>query len=225
MNDKPMSEQESLQLITEMIGKAKKGFHETGVSAILWGSVIALCGFVSFAELHWGFRIGFDVWVLTLLALLPQVLISIREKKQRRVLTHTQEAMNAVWLVYGLSIFALVFYFNTVSGPVTRELAARGIEVFQTAGGERLQRRVPIPSHGSLLLLLYGIPTLITGVAQRFRPMKLGAAVCYACFVLSCYVTTEWDMFLNGVAGVFNWLIPGLLLWQRHRAGKKEVHV
>ncbi|GAA4317901.1 hypothetical protein [Flaviaesturariibacter amylovorans] len=221
MNEQPMNEQESLRLITEMIGKAKKSIHETGVSAMLWGSVIALCGFVTFAEMHWRFYIGFDVWVLTLLALLPQVFISIRERKQRRVLTHTQEAMNAVWLVYGLSIFALVFYFNTVTEPVTRELAGRGIRVFDN---DRL-RSVPIPSHGSLLLLLYGIPTLVTGIAQRFRPMKLGAVVCYACFVVSCYVTTEWDMFLNGIAGVCNWLIPGLILWQRHRAGIKAAHV
>ncbi|RYZ20148.1 MAG: hypothetical protein EOO16_17650 [Chitinophagaceae bacterium] len=221
MNEQPMNEQESLRLITEMIGKAKKTFHETGTSAILWGSVIAFCGFMTFAQMRWQFHLGFDVWILTLVALVPQVFISIRESRQKVVRTHVQEAMNAVWMVYGLSIFALVFYFNTVSAPATGELAARGIRVLEY---DR-EVAVPIPSYGSLLLLLYGIPTLITGIAQRFRPMLAGAAVCYACFVISCYTTTQWDMFLNGVAGIFNWLIPGLILRARHRKQQRTLHV
>lgn len=79
MEEKKLSEQESLQLITEMIQKAKRSFHESGASSILWGSVIAVCGLVSFAEMQWQFSIGFDVWLLALAAIIPQVLITIRE--------------------------------------------------------------------------------------------------------------------------------------------------
>ncbi|RYD88495.1 MAG: hypothetical protein EOP50_18990, partial [Sphingobacteriales bacterium] len=123
MNEQPMSEQESLQLITEMIGKAKKSFHETGTSAILWGSVIAFCGLVTFAQMQWGLSIGFDVWILTLIAIVPQLVITVRESRRRIVRTHTQEALNAIWMVYGLSIFAVIFYINVVPSQSVRMLA------------------------------------------------------------------------------------------------------
>ncbi|TCJ18816.1 hypothetical protein EPD60_03380 [Flaviaesturariibacter flavus] len=225
MNEQPMSEQESLRLITEMIGKAKKNFHETGTSAILWGTDIAVCGLTSFAERYWNFKVGFDVWMLTLAALVPQVVISVRESRQRVVRTHVQEAMNAVWLVYGLSIFALVFYFNVVPGAEERALAARGTVLLEQVNGVTRDGHIRIPSYGSLLILLYGIPTLATGIAQRFRPMLVGAVLCYLFFIASCFTTTTWDMLFNGLAGIANWLVPGLILRARHRKQQRSLHV
>ncbi|HTD94811.1 MAG TPA: hypothetical protein VK644_13395, partial [Chitinophagaceae bacterium] len=84
------NEQESLRLITEMIQKAKSHFHESGTSAILWGTVIAVCGLVSFAEWQWNFSIGFDIWWLTLAAVIPQVWIIARESRLKVVKTHQQ---------------------------------------------------------------------------------------------------------------------------------------
>ena len=43
MEEKELNEKESLSLISEMIQKAKSSFHESGTSAILWGSVTAVC--------------------------------------------------------------------------------------------------------------------------------------------------------------------------------------
>ena len=47
MEEKQITQQESLLLITEMINKAKTSFHENGSSAILWGSIIAFCGLIA----------------------------------------------------------------------------------------------------------------------------------------------------------------------------------
>src|SRR6266480_6717611 len=117
--EKPLGQQESIQLITEIIQKVKHHFHESGTSAILWGSVVGIAGLVNFVELYWKFYIGFDIWLLVLAAVIPQVFITIRESRRRTVLTHTEAAMDVVWMVYGISIFALVFYFNTVPNVTT----------------------------------------------------------------------------------------------------------
>ena len=42
MEENKLSENESLKLITEMIGKAKSSYHSNGTSAIMWGIVIGL---------------------------------------------------------------------------------------------------------------------------------------------------------------------------------------
>ncbi|MGN6163541.1 MAG: hypothetical protein ACTHOF_03290 [Flavisolibacter sp.] len=225
MKEKQLSEHESLRLITEMIQKAKQSFHEDGTSAILWGTVVAVCGLVNFAELYWNFSIGFDIWLLTLLAIVPQIFIEIRENKQRRVVTHMEAAMNAIWLVYGISIFALVFYMNVVPYATDSILANEGTKLFQTTSQGTQPFHYFIASAGSLLLLIYAIPTLATGIAYKFGPMFWAAILCYIFFIISCFVPTAYDMLLNGLAGIFNWLIPGLILRSKFKRQKMAVNV
>jgi hypothetical protein len=225
MEEKKISEQESLQLITEMIQKAKRSFHDSGTSSILWGSVIALCGLVSFAEMQWNFYIGFDVWLLALAAIVPQIFITLRERRRRTVLTHNEAVLNHVWMVYSISIFALVFYFNIVPGVTDRLLALEGSRITQHSVETGVEKpfRYFVASSGSLLLMLYAIPTLITGLTYRFRPMLAGAFFCYLFFAFSLFTATKWDMLFNGLAAIGNWLIPGLLL-RRHWV-QKAAHV
>ncbi|MBC7651768.1 MAG: hypothetical protein H7101_08465, partial [Deinococcales bacterium] len=100
--EQPMNEQESLRLITDMIQKARGShFHENGTSAILWGSVVGFCGLMSFIEVFFKLNFDFDWWLLALIAIVPQIFISIKEKRNRVVKTDLQIAMDAVWLVYG----------------------------------------------------------------------------------------------------------------------------
>jgi hypothetical protein len=71
-------------------------------------------------------------------------------------------------------------------------------------------------SQSSLLLILYAIPTLATGIACKFRPMLAGGILCYVFFIISCFTPSMYDYFMNGLAGVFSWLIPGLILRKRY---------
>jgi len=110
--EKKLTEQESLQLITEMIHKARSSFHESGTGSILWGTVVGIAGLTSFAEQYWHFNIGFDIWLIVLAAFIPQIIISIREGRNRKVVAYEETFMNAIWLVFGISIFMLIFYLN-----------------------------------------------------------------------------------------------------------------
>lgn len=143
------------------------------------------------------------------------------------MLTHNESVLNHVWLVYGLSIFALVFYFNIVPGVTNTQFEKEGVLLFQQDKSSGLQKPFSyfIASGGSLLLLLYAIPTLITGLTYRFKPMLIGAAFCYLFFLFSLFTTTKWDMLFNGLAAIGNWLIPGLLLRNRLVLQKKGVDV
>jgi len=220
--EKKINEQESLQIITEMIGKVKGSFHESGTSAILWGSVVGFCGLVSFLQFHFQFSTGwFDVWFLTLIAIVPQIIISIRESRKRKVLTYEESAMNAIWLVFGISLFALSFYNNAVPGISENYFAKEGIELLQKniTTGEIKTFHPFILSVSSVYLILYAIPTLATGLARKFKPMIVGGIICYLLFIISCYTTYEYDMLLHSIAAIFNWLIPGLILRNRFLKG------
>jgi hypothetical protein len=220
--DKEMNEQDSLRIITEMIQKARSDFHESGSSAILWGTVIGICGLVSFAELQFNFSIGFSIWLLTFAAIIPQIIIGIREGKNKVVKTHQQSATNIVWMVYIFSISAVILYWN-ISPPVADRLIAEdGVTLWlrDNASGHVRPWHMIVPSGTSLLLIVYAFPTLATGLINKFPAMIWGAIICYALFLLSLFTSSKWDMLLNGIAGICNWLIPGLMLRARYLKSK-----
>ena len=219
MKEKNLTQEESLAIITEMIGKAKTTFNESGASAILWGAVVAICGLVTFAEAHWDFSIGFDIWLLIFAAIIPQVWFIIRESRRQVVKTHAQAATDVVWLVYGISIACIVSYALIAPGVSAGFLQDDGMEMMYrvTATGELRHARTWIPSLTSVYLIIYAFPTMATGLICRFGPMIYGALLCYVFFFVSLYVPFKYDMLLAAGAGIFNWLIPGIILQKKFR--------
>jgi hypothetical protein len=214
-----MSGHESLSLINEMIQKAKGSFHETGASAILWGTVVAVCGLISFAEQQWKFSIGFDVWLLIFIAVIPQVYIISREKKKKLVKSYQAAATDNVWFVYAISLVALILYNNIVPDVSDRLMQQQeGMQLLQKniQTGEVKDFHFFIPGISSVYLIIYAFPTIATGLINKFKPMIWGAVICYTFFVISLFTTFKYDMLLMGLAGIANWLVPGLILRNRY---------
>ncbi|MEO8173429.1 MAG: hypothetical protein ABI581_10110 [Sediminibacterium sp.] len=220
--DKKLTEKESLELITEMIHKVKTSYHERGTGAILWGTAVGIAGLMSFAQRNWNFSIGFDIWLIVLIAFIPQIIISIREGKNRKVVSYQDAYQDAVWLVFGLSIFMLTFYLNVISSVTENLMKADGTELLvrNITTGETGHYMPSVLSGYSLLLLLYAMPTLATGIGHKFKPMIIGGLLCYVYFIISCFTPTKYDLLLNGIAGITNWFIPGLILRDRYLKGK-----
>lgn len=193
----PHSHSEGLALIEEMIYKARNSYHESGTSALLWGSIIMVCSAVSLANTWW--RIGWleQVWLLTIVAIVPQIVISIREGRAKKFKSHTSDAMSGIWIAFGTGIF-LLSYYNAV---------------FQPRGS------------ATLFLILYGMPTFATGYMHRFKPMMAGGLVCWAGAIVSLYVGYRWDMVLFFIAASFAWFVPGLILRRRYLNEKRKKNV
>jgi hypothetical protein len=58
MSEDRLTEQQSLELITRMINKAKSDYRGTGIGALMWGTIITVCALVSFVNYYqrwpWG---------------------------------------------------------------------------------------------------------------------------------------------------------------------------
>ena len=227
--EKNLSEKESLKIITEMIVQAKGGyFHDSGVGAILWGSVVGLAGFMNYVQLQFQWTREFNWWLLALLALIPQFFISLHERKHKVIKTHVGLALDTVWVIFGISIFAIVLYINMAPQLANQFMLEDGYELMRKSldSGEISSYNFSAaPSSGSLLLLIYAMPTLVTGVVKKFRPMIIGAILTYIFFVISLYTRNPVDQLLMGISGLINWLIPGLMLHARYRQSRKGGHV
>ena len=124
MQNKELSQKESLELISLMINKAKDSFHGTGIDSMMWGIVIAICSLVKLAEVHYGFRLPFDIYWLTVVALVIQVVMRVQEKKNQKAVNYDAAFITPTWTAFGISIGLLIFIINVVFsqlGPVFGE--------------------------------------------------------------------------------------------------------
>lgn len=212
--EKILSERESLALITNMINKAKNSYHDKGIGPILWGCVIIICSLVSFFQLQYNFELPVDIWLLTLVALVPQIYFSIKDKKKRTSKSYNDTAMDYVWFCFGLCIFLLV-HINHALVDVLNIVFTD----YRNLGGKAPSFNY-FNYSSAMMLLLYGIPTVITGGIKKFKPMLYGGILCWICCVISVYTELNIDMLLTALAATFAWLVPGIVLWKRYKRGQ-----
>ncbi len=225
-NEKQFSEKESLEIITSMIQKAKGSYHDTGIGSLLWGTVVAIASFTTYLQREYNFSIGFDIWLIVMAAVIPQIIISIREKRSQVVVKYEDDALNAVWLVYGISIFGIVAYQNIIPDATIKLNAAEGWQMIKHYTDNRLpdqELRPFAPSIYSLFILLYAFPTLVTAIVKKFKPMLFGAIIAYSLFIISCFTASKYDMVMGGIAAICCWLIPGIILRSKYLAQKKAL--
>jgi hypothetical protein len=195
-NEDSLSHRQSLELIEEMIYKAKNSYYESGTSALLWGSVIMLCSAIGFANTWWQNGWLKQVWILTIIAIIPQIIISVREGKAQKFKGHTDDSQGGIWIAFGIAMFLATFYINNIK----------------------------VESASTIFLILYGMPTFATGIGERFTPMIFGGIVCWIAAIISMYVWYRFDMILFFVSAFFAWFLPGLIL-RRNYLKKKRANV
>jgi len=189
-----MTSQESLDLIARMIHKTRRDYLDSGLSALLWGSVISFCSLVSFIN-QVTVKIGAInvVWVLTFIAVVPQILIAIREKKARKYKAYDEDHMGGIWISFAIAVFLLNFIFW----------------------------RYEYTGEPAVYLMLYGVPTFATGYSRRFPPMVIGGLACWALAVLSLFVGFPYTLLCITSAALVAWFIPGLILRKRYLKAKR----
>jgi hypothetical protein len=194
MEDKEFSYEESIRLIDSMIKKAKRSYVTKGLASIVWGMLIIVCSLVTWAQIQLSFDIGFDIWLLLFFAIIPQIYFSVKEKRQRKFESLEGESISYVWTAFGGAIFIVSFYNS----------------------------RYGSNESSTLFMVLYGIPTFITGGMMKFKPMIFGGLVCWLFSIISVYTPVNVDLLLMAGCGLFAWLIPGIVLWRRYQKRKLE---
>src|SRR5688572_30162129 len=108
--EKNLSGEESLQLITKMINQAKNRVSETGTLYLFWGWIIFICCITVFVMLfYFKFQQAYNVWYLTWLGFIYQIFYLIKKKKTKKVRTYTDEIIGFVWLTFIICVFIILY--------------------------------------------------------------------------------------------------------------------
>ncbi len=188
-----MTDRESMQLITSMINKAKNRVNETGTMYLLWGWFILGCCIVHFVGIYFfnNSKIYY-IWYTTWLLLLYQFFYLRKRKKDRKVRTYTEEINGFVWIAYFICTVLLIFI----------AIQFKKYELINP-----------------MILVLYGMPTFLSGIILKFKPLVIGGAICWLLALVSPFININYHVLLIAAAIISGWIIPGYLL---KRKFKKE---
>lgn len=188
MEDEQFSGEESLRLIQSMINRAQDKFAENGHLYLLWGWVVFVCSLTQFGLqriFHLSPENTWMVWLLTWVALIYQIAYIRQKRRKLEVRTYTQDIVSYVWIVFGISTILMAFILGTNKQPMLVN---------------------------PVLLVSYGIPTFLSGIILRFRPLIWGAVFCWVLAVICSQLKTDLQLVLIALAVLLAWIIPGYQL-------------
>lgn len=186
-----MSEKESSALIASMINRAKGQVAETGLLYLLWGWLILICCVVQFAGVYFfNYTNSYYIWFSTWILLAYQIYYIGKRKKIKKVKTYTGEINGFVWLVFFVCLMLVIFIGNYFK-----------------------QYEIINP----VILVLYGMPTFLSGILLKFRPLILGGICCWLLSIFSVFTPGNYQLLLVAAAVIAGWIIPGYILQQNFR--------
>ncbi|TAH07000.1 MAG: hypothetical protein EAZ13_07655 [Sphingobacteriia bacterium] len=186
------SAQHSLQLIENMINKAQNRMSDNGTLYLLWGWVVLICSSGQYLLMQFfaSSKTGY-IWLLTIIAGLVQIIYLSKQKKGAVVKTYTDEIINYIWVSFGICMGIATFIMTNLGSWVVLY---------------------------SFVLLFYGVPTFLSGIAMRFKPLVIGGIICWCLSIISTFIQQKEILLLLSIAVLSAWIIPGYLLRKKFKS-------
>jgi hypothetical protein len=197
-SEKQMTPEESLSLIGEVISNTRNNLKTDSFFFLLWGWFITIASLIE-AFILWnagrmddwknvGFMSGITWCGLVFIALTIQVFYIKRHYVRRGYKNFFEKVISYLWIISGLIIFLIVYL-----------------------AGVRHESPEPY------ILASVAIPTAITGVMVRFRPLVIGGLL----FILFAVITVNLNpgylrSLISAVALICGYLIPGYMLRRKN---------
>jgi len=187
MEDKTLNEKESLELISQMITNSRKKLEEgNGIPFLIWGYTTFFVSLIVFylINLTGDYHYHF-IWFLIPIIGSIGMFVSKRNESSRsgHASNFIDRVIGNVWMVIGLA--ALII---TVGAFIVR---------------------IPVLS---LVILIMGIGTALTGLVIKFKPVIISGFIGMASCVIPFIVNGNEQIIVFGIIYLIMMVIPGHIL-------------
>jgi len=190
-----ISPQQSLQVIQSMIETARNQISENGHLYLLWGWSVFFASIAQFILWYYfSYEHHYLVWLGMWIVFIYQTIYLWKREKKKRIKTYSDELIGYVWIVFVILGFLIGFL-------ISRLPSGKEYYVFINP----------------VILALYGMPTFLSGIILRFRPLVIGAVCCWALSIASTFINSQFHLLLIPAAMLAAWIIPGYLLRSRYK--------
>ena len=194
MTEENFTHAESLAVIRTMINKAKDQFSENGHLYLVWGWAILVCSIGHFVLIRFvEYEYASMIWLLTCAVIIYQAYYLWKQGKRTKVRTYTDDIIGWVWITFMILMFLFGFILGRALGPQYYKYMNIGF------------------------LALYGMPTFLSGITLRYKPLIAGGIACWLLAVLALFIFYEYHLLLLALAVIIAWIIPGYSLRARYK--------
>ncbi len=190
-NDEQLSKEKSMEIIHQMISQAKTNMTDSGLSWLLWGTMIFLASLSTYLFLYIGADNIFLGWNIFGIVTIILLLYDVFRPKKKLVRTYVGDLMKFVDIGFIICLFTIIFAINVAVG------ANGGFGFF---------------------LMIFAFLMLVKGGAVKSRSLIVGAAVNWA-GAIAMFINKDfkYDMLIMAGAVLIGYIIPGILLWLQYK--------
>ena len=190
-NDQQLSNEKSLEIIHQMINQAKANISDSGLSWLLWGSLLFLASLSTYFFMSVGsdnIFLGWNIFGAVTIVLLAYDVV---KPKQKKVKTYVDDLMRMVDIGFFVCLFVIILSINISVSPN---------EGF------------------GFMLMVFGFLMLIKGGFVKSKGLVIGAMVNWA-GAIAIFINKEfkYDMLIMAAAVLIGYIIPGLILWTQYK--------
>jgi hypothetical protein len=182
--EKIMTEQESLNLISRMIYEAKGYYYESGLSWLVYGFSVLICSVLSYMRDEKIIEFPFHPFYILVPVFFVLGWMQWKEEKKKKAKTFTDEAIDYVWLGFMLS--SLVAFAAGFAGLYYISIA--------------------------IILVLIAFATFLTGMISKFKYHIVCSFISWILAIISFFMLNPYIYFLLAANAVLVWIIPGFML-------------
>jgi hypothetical protein len=186
-DEKMMTGEESLKIITDMINKTKVSIRQGSFHLLFWGWLLIVCSLTAWLLTKYSsYAHPYYVWFLVIPGAFVSMIYGFVNGRKAKV--HTYANRLYMWTWIGFLITASVLF------------------VVQAGN---MQNVTPY------ILLLAGFPTFLSGFIIRFKPLVFGGICFWVIALLVHFAGPQIAPLGTPVAMLIGYLIPGYMLKNR----------
>ena len=182
--EKTLKPEESLQIIEQMIQKAKTNLHDSSFYFLLWGWIILIAMIGHSLIIHFtDFNKPYIVWLIVIPGIIATALYGWKTGKKAKVTSHLDRLNFLNWMIFLASYTIIIVFMKQFDYKI-----------------------------GAIIFLLAGNATMLTGFIIKFRPLIIGGLVFWAGIICQFMLPEELIEFILPIVIIFGYLVPGYLL-------------
>jgi hypothetical protein len=182
--EKMMTGEESLRIITEMINKTKVNIRQGSFHLLFWGWLLIFCSLSAWLiGRYTSYEHPYYVWFLVIPGSFVSMIYGFVNGRKETV--HTYANMLYMWTWIGFLAAATVLF------------------IVQAGDMQNIT---------SYILLLAGLPTFISGFIIKFKPLVIGGICFWVVALLVHFAGPGLAQLGTPIAMLIGYLIPGYML-------------
>jgi hypothetical protein len=184
--EKVMTGEESLKIITDMINKTKTNVRQSSFHLIFWGWLIFFCSLSEYLLIRLtDFASPWYIWYLVIPGVLVSLVYGFINGKKEQVRTYADMIYMWTWIGFLLVATVLMLILN-------------------------LEKRFELIS--PFILLAAGFPTFVSGFIIKFKPLIFGGISLWIIALIAYFAGENFASLAVSAGMITGYLIPGYLI-------------